>query len=148
MSDNIPIRITHAEDWPNVSDAKWRKHLDKEERRAARTRYEPQAPSVVVDEPTAAPPAPRVEVRPPSPGVRAEWIPGYWHWSRRWLWISGHWQLPALEARATAAAPFAPPPPRAEPAPAPAGIDVMWNPGYWAWDGRIYVWITGGWSLR
>jgi hypothetical protein len=40
-----------------------------------------------------------------------------------------------------------PPPPRVEIVPAPPRPRefVEWRPGYWRWDGREYVWLSGSW---
>jgi hypothetical protein len=39
----------------------------------------------------------------------------------------------------------APPPPRAElvPAPPPGAVPLVWQPGYWRWNGGQYVWVGG-----
>ena len=42
-------------------------------------------------------------------------------------------------------APGPPPPPQVEavpPPPGPPGV-MIWQPGYWRWDGRAYVWMPG-----
>ena len=71
--------------------------------------------------------------------------------------------LPALLARLNAAAqmpppypsvdvvvPFGPPRPRVEPPPPPPGsrAEFIWQPGYWYWDGRAYLWYPGRWVAR
>jgi hypothetical protein len=46
----------------------------------------------VVTAPTA-PPAPRVEVIPPSPGSRMVWEPGHWSFNgATWDWVPGHYE--------------------------------------------------------
>jgi hypothetical protein len=46
------------------------------------------------------------------------------------------------------AAPYPPPPKRAEiPPPAPAA-DVLWLGGHWRWDSGKYVWVPGQYALR
>ncbi len=41
---------------------------------------------------TIAPPAPRVETRPPAPSAHHYWIPGNWRWvNGRYEWVGGHW---------------------------------------------------------
>jgi hypothetical protein len=55
------------------------------------------APGVAVSgeiEVNAAPPAPLVEVVPPTPGVDFVWIPGAWGWHDRWVWERGHYDRP------------------------------------------------------
>src|SRR5687767_7178753 len=47
-----------------------------------------QQPRVVVTHP---PPPPQGEVIPPPPGRGYAWVPGYWTWNGRWLWVSGAW---------------------------------------------------------
>ena len=45
-------------------------------------------------EPTiqVAPPAPRVDVRPPRPFADAVWTDGFWSWSgNAYIWIAGAW---------------------------------------------------------
>ena len=37
-----------------------------------------------------------------------------------------------------------PPPPRYEVVPPPRR-GFVWAPGYWRWDGRRHVWMTGSW---
>jgi len=39
------------------------------------------------------------------------------------------------------------PPPYAETVSAPPGPNAVWVPGYWASDGRRYVWIAGVWQV-
>jgi hypothetical protein len=41
------------------------------------------------------PPAVRVEVLPPRPSFRHEWIPGYWGWrpGAGHVWIGGRWDV-------------------------------------------------------
>ena len=47
-------------------------------------------PGVAVGGP---PPPPMVEARPPTPGGRAAWVAGYWHWTgMQYTWIPGHWE--------------------------------------------------------
>ncbi len=150
----LMLRITHNIDKPNVSDAEWEKHLAKEEakrrkeeekwRKQRREYEEPARRRDLDDEPTRAPPPPRAETRPPAPSAVAEWIPGYWHWKRDWYWVVGRWRVP--DGAECVRAPHAPPPPRAESAPLAVGLDLVWTPGYWAWNGRSYVWIGGGWG--
>jgi hypothetical protein len=41
---------------------------------------------------TTAPPAPRAEVRPPSPGVNYVWQDGYWSLNNgQYEWVPGYW---------------------------------------------------------
>ncbi len=151
------IRITHNIDKPNVSDKEWEKHLAKqraedekrwreEEKKQKKEKKVARLPEPDPDEPWRAPPPPRAELKPPAPSASSEWVPGYWHWAAKdWAWIAGRWQVPPAELYATVTAPFGPPPPRDEAAPAVA-FGLVWIPGYWAWDGRTYVWVGGGWG--
>ena len=41
----------------------------------------------------------------------------------------------------------APPPLRAEVAPASPGVAYVWIGGYWAWQAGRHVWIAGRWAL-
>ena len=53
-------------------------------------------PTVIVTSPNMPPPAPRAEVRTPSPGAGYVWQNGYWTWrNSQYEWVAGHWQ-PAL----------------------------------------------------
>lgn len=43
----------------------------------------------------AAPPALRMEVAPPAPSPRHQWIAGYWGWQGgAHVWMTGHWAMP------------------------------------------------------
>jgi len=70
--------------------------------------------------------------------------------------VLGLWLLVAGSALGQApppgmVAPSAPPPPPAEavppPPPGPPGA-MVWQPGYWSWDGRAYVWVAGVYARR
>jgi hypothetical protein len=54
------------------------------------------------------------------------------------------------EPGGTVVAPVAPPPPRAEmpPSPPPRHEHYDWQPGYWRWNGRAYVWVPGHYAQR
>lgn len=108
-----------------------------------------------------APPAPRVEVRPPRPAGGAEWIAGSWRWGDAgWAWDAGFWQRPqdlvALALPTPAAAPPPVPPPAAPPPPAPhieaappppPQVGVVWVAGYWVWAGPGWAWVPGAWRI-
>ncbi len=82
------------------------------------TTQPPTQKSVVVEQ---APPAPRLEVVPLSPGPRYVWVPGYWSYRYgHWYWVGGTW---VMRPHATA----------------------VWVGGYWARHGRSYIWISGHW---
>jgi hypothetical protein len=50
-------------------------------------------PNVIVV--TQAPPALQSEVVLAQPSPDYKWVPGYWKWTdNRYVWISGHWELP------------------------------------------------------
>ncbi len=98
------------------------------------------------------PPAPRAEIAPPRPSAHATWIAGYWHWEdASWVWVGGRWRVPSEDVARdlTVHAPTPPPPPRAEAPPPPRTpmARLVWTPGYWQWDGRVYVWVLGSWQL-
>ena len=46
-------------------------------------------PAAIVVE--TAPPAIRVEPMPPRPSPAHVWIPGYWNWAGRWVWVPGRY---------------------------------------------------------
>ena len=76
----------------------------------------------VVTAPTA-PPAPRVEVIPPSPGPQMVWEPGHWSFiGATWTWVAGHYEA----------------------APQPT---AQWIPGHWTQQpGGSWLWISGRWT--
>ncbi|HVV72317.1 MAG TPA: hypothetical protein VHI52_12600 [Verrucomicrobiae bacterium] len=76
----------------------------------------PPDPEVVVQ----APPAPPAEVITPAPGAAYAWVPGYWSWQGRWIWVRGGWVIT--------------PRPRA-----------VWVPGRWKHVHHGYVWTPGHW---
>jgi hypothetical protein len=41
-----------------------------------------------------APPSPQQEYIIPAPTPAHAWIPGYWNWQNRWVWIPGQWVQP------------------------------------------------------
>jgi hypothetical protein len=45
-------------------------------------------------------------------------------------------------------APSAPPPTQVEVVPVAPGPDYAWAPGYWSWDGHVWIWVGGRWALR
>jgi hypothetical protein len=67
-----------------------------------------------------APPATPQEVIVASPGPGYYWVPGYWSWQGRWVWVRGAWAIR--------------PHPRA-----------VYIPGRWVHRGHGYVWINGHW---
>lgn len=81
--------------------------------------YEPEDGPVV----DAAPPPPRYETVPPSPGIGYVWIGGYWTWHLgRHVWIGGRWALPP--------------------------VGRAWVPGYWHRHGPGWRWRGGYWGRR
>ena len=70
-----------------------------------------------------APPTPRIEARPKSPGARHAWVPGRWSWEVGrdvWIWVPGRWS--ELPERATA-----------------------FSPGKWVRKGTMWIWRGGSW---
>lgn len=101
-------------------------------------------------EPDGPPPLAQTETPPPRPSLHAEWVDGYWHWTGfAYLWLTGWWRVPDSdrETQQTAIAPAPPPQPRAEEMLPPPGPGLTWRMGAWAWNGRIWVWVPGGWAL-
>lgn len=162
------LRITHNTRKPNVSDEEWQKHLAKREdewQKAANKRAEREARTPgkkrperrwktrtvkVEPQPTAPPPATKVEIRPPQPSVHAEWVPGYWHWAGgSWLWLAGRWRVPEADISAglTVQAPYDPPPPRDESRSPQPFAGAVWVGGFWQWNGAAFVWIPGSWRV-
>ena len=61
------------------------------ERRVVYVKQPPPAPGeTVVYE---APPPVRAEVVTVAPGPEYYWVPGYYSWNGRWVWIGGRWSL-------------------------------------------------------
>jgi hypothetical protein len=70
---------------------------------------------------SAPPPPIRVEVPPPAPSARHQWIAGYWAWrGGKQVWLSGHWGVP----------------------PAPG---YQWEPARWVNEGGSQVFYDGHW---
>ncbi|MFO0605790.1 MAG: hypothetical protein U0324_21585 [Polyangiales bacterium] len=71
-----------------------------------------------------APPAPRVETPPPSPGPGYTWVGGYWNLSgSQYVWTPGRWETPPQPAQA-------------------------WEPPQWERDGARYRFRPGRWGRR
>lgn len=166
------LRLAHAIEVPNVSEAEWERHLAKKEaKREKRERERERSPKASEAElrrrlaeaeawqeyeeerarrPSRPPPQSRGETPPPRPSVNAEWVPGYWHWADKdWAWIGGQWRVPGADVRdgLTVRAPHAPPALRAETRPARPARDMVWMPGYWQWNGSTFIWVPGTWVL-
>ena len=73
---------------------------------------------IVVSE---APPPPAHEVIVASPGPAYSWVPGYWSWQGRWVWVRGAWVI-RPDAHA------------------------VYVPGRWVHRGHGYVWNSGHWK--
>jgi hypothetical protein len=68
-----------------------------------------------------APPPPREEVIGVAPSPMHVWVPGYWAWHDRWVWVAGHWTVPPHRG-------------------------AVWVPGHWEQRGRGWVWVSGHWG--
>ena len=77
----------------------------------------PPPADIVVSE---TPPPLQQEVIVASPGPAYYWVPGYWSWQGRWIWVRGAWTI----------------------RPHPHAVYVA---GRWAHRGHGYVWIGGHW---
>lgn len=117
------------------------------------------------------PPAPQVEVTPPSPGRGYVWTGGAWQWNGdRHVWSSGRWQQPPAANqfwvaghwtqargawnyvpgtwRGSMDARVAPPPQMQEQVPAAPSPDHRWVPGNWMWNGSRHFWVAGHWEMH
>jgi YXWGXW repeat-containing protein len=54
---------------------------------------------------------------------------------------------PAVHAAALAA-PYPPPPKRAEIPPSPPSTDSLWEAGHWTWTGATFAWTPGSYLQR
>jgi WXXGXW repeat (2 copies) len=71
-----------------------------------------------------APPAPRYEVVPASPGERYVWVPGHWQWVRgRYIWRQGYYVVR--------------PRPRA-----------VWVPAHYTARNGYWTYVPGHWRYR
>jgi hypothetical protein len=114
-----------------------------------------------------------IEEEPARPEADDVWIPGYWWWSpplHRYVWVGGAWRHPppdqvwspgrwhAVGARYVWAPGYwgprgyarveieaAPPPVRIEVRPPSPGVEFVWTPGYYGWEGGRYEWRGGSW---
>ena len=68
----------------------------------------------------APPPPPAQEVVVAAPGPAYVWVPGYWSWQGRWVWVGGRYVV----------------------RPHPHAVLV---PGHWARHGHGYIWVSGYW---
>jgi hypothetical protein len=81
-----------------------------------------------------APPAPREESIPVSPGADLTWIPGYWTYERGgYAWVPGHWERPLAASMIWL-------PPRW--VQTPEGYGIL--PGHWDYpaEARVYLGST------
>jgi hypothetical protein len=93
---------------------------------------------------------------PPSAGYR--WVPARWdNQGGQWVYYEGHWEQAQPAPPSYVYEPEAPPPNEvvvmqpppadvAEARPAMPFAGAVWIPGYWHWNGRHHVWVSGRWS--
>lgn len=75
--------------------------------------------SIIVEQ---APPPPRLELRPDSPGKGHVWVNGYWQWREGgWMWTSGQWLRKPLPS-------------------------ASWMDGFWQRHARGWIWVPGRWK--
>jgi len=67
-----------------------------------------------------APPPLREEVIGIAPSPLYVWVPEYWAWHDRWVWVEGRWELPPHRGAA-------------------------WIPGGWDRHAHAWVWRPGHW---
>jgi hypothetical protein len=81
-------------------------------------------------------PAPLVETIPVAPGPSYHWVPGYWMWNGRWVWVRGHYVAGVV-----------PPMPAVivETPPASPGPGWFWVRGHYVWVPFRWVWTPGHW---
>jgi len=48
---------------------------------------------------TEAPPPIQTEVIVEAPGPGYIWVPGYWAWQGRWVWVRGSWRFRRIRAQ-------------------------------------------------
>jgi hypothetical protein len=77
-------------------------------------------------------PAGELVVQEPPPALREEvvigvapsplhvWVPGYWAWHDRWVWVAGRWEVPPRHG-------------------------AVWSPGHWQSHAHGWVWRPGHW---
>jgi hypothetical protein len=89
------------------------------ERRVTPVAVEPNATGeLIVKEP---PPPPHEEVAiGVAPSSLHVWIPGYWAWHSRWVWVTGRWEIPPYHR-------------------------AVWVPGHWQRRAYGWVWLPGHW---
>lgn len=69
-----------------------------------------------------APPTPKDEPKPASPGADFVWVPGHWDYEAgEYQWVAGRWERPISK-------------------------DMVYVPGEWARRGDGYVYIAGHWD--
>jgi hypothetical protein len=90
------------------------------------------------------PPALRIENPGPAPSVHHVWMNGFYRYDTvrvSYVWVPGFWQDRNVVAT------IAPPPPRREIIP-PCADGYAFVPGFWAYNGRSYVWYGGHFETR
>jgi hypothetical protein len=124
-----------------------------QENLAARPSPPPRVAAAPICSRGGVPPPAYDELAPPRPTPRSVWVPGYFtHACSEWVWSSGFWRVPEqdlVQERLLISAPAPPPPPRAEPRPTlVVGVELVWIPGQWMWDGARFVWLDGSYRAR
>ena len=82
-------------------------------------------------------PAPLVETIPVAPGPTYHWVPGYWMWNGRWVWVRGRYVVGVVVPAMPAAI--------VETPPASPGPGWFWVRGHYVWERGGWVWRGGHW---
>ncbi len=138
-----------------ATEARWRKERAAAKERALRRRTAARPDPEVSAQPvpglaSGPPPQAQPEEIPPPPSDNAVWIEGYWRRSTSaWVWLGGWWKVPAADVSdgRTVVAPAPPPGAQVEVLGRRPCEGAVWLPGGWVWDGHLWFWIGGRWTV-